>query len=140
VSPQAFLVRRSPKEGVLRSIGEMPNGVIGLQIGEGEATWTVNFKRQPPEEHGTIEVNEVTPGEAETEADPLDVPKLVAGCEGQRELFSLAGIIISSTQAVIVRVAPDRDFPTIRAAVDLLEETLMAIEEAVRLRGGTDAH
>jgi hypothetical protein len=134
VSPQEFLVRHSAKEGVLRSIGAPPNGIIGLQMGEGGATWTVNFKRQPPETPGTIHIAEGTAQEAALEAEPLELSELIPACEGQRELFSLCTTIIGSTQAVVGRVAPDRDFLTIRATVDLLEETLMAVEEAVRLR------
>jgi hypothetical protein len=132
---QEFLVRHSTKEGVLRSIGAPPNGIIALQMGEGEATWTVNSKREPPPERGTIKIEHATAEEFESEARPIEVAGLIVGCEGVPELFFLCSAIIRSTQAVIGQKAPDRDFLTIHAAVDLLEETLMAVEEAVRLRG-----
>lgn len=136
MNPQTLLIRHSPEEGVLRSIGAMPNGIIGQMIGEGEATWTINSKWVPPAEKGTIDISVESREEAEDKSVPVSVPDLVTACEGQRELFSLAGTIISVTQSVIGALGPDRDFPTIRAAVDLLEETLMAVEESVRLRGG----
>lgn len=134
MSGQIFLLRDSPKEGVLRSIGAAPNGILGMRINEGEASWMVTGRLEPVP-GGTITVKKETLEESDQHSVAVEIPDVVTACESPRELFRLSASAIKAVQVVIGEKAPERDWPTIRAAIDFLEDTLSAVEMSLHERG-----
>lgn len=123
----ALKLRFSKAENCIRSVGDWPNGILGIDCSEGSVSWSISTKFDPAGKVGAVP-EERTP---ETDNHDLSIDELVAACATQVELgvvFDMGVQTIGLSTAVLSRRG---DYPLLRAHIDLLQETHAAINKRV---------
>lgn len=131
----SLVIRRDEAESVLRSVGDPPNGIVGIASPEGEASWVIDTGWEPPtiDTSGPpktlIVARPSETGMAPT-AIPVDLEDLIAGLAGGIEAFvlmqMLGAAIVMSAQTFGAMLA----FELIREHIDLAIRTRDALVDA----------
>lgn len=88
----ALLLRYSPDEGVLRSVGDAPNGILGVAAPNDVATFVIDSRWTPPlivDEQVRVEARTAAGG-MNAAATPISVGDAIDACESERELAWLS--------------------------------------------------
>lgn len=123
----SLLIRYSPDEGVLRSTGDPPNGVLSLA--GGGARFVITSSWEPDRTQPGAQLVEGPPP-----SDAADVPveDVVEACAGKREIASLlrmtVGALIESVKMHATMLNPDG----IEAAAAHYRKVVEAAEERVQ--------
>lgn len=129
-----------PKSGVIRSVGDAPNGILGMSVNDEGAHWVIdpffdpvkakaNAPQGGPQVHFT--------DEAKDEREKLTPEQVVEACEGNDELGVVWLMVEETTTAAIGLHTRKGWFDFIRAHVDQLEATCDAIAARIQQEGTT---
>lgn len=88
----ALLLRYSPDEGVLRSVGDAPNGILGVAAPNDVATFVIDSRWTSPEiAEGYLNVTaRAAPTGISEGSTPISVGDAIDACESERELAWLS--------------------------------------------------
>lgn len=131
-----LLIRRSEKEACLRSVGDAPNGIVGVTACEEWACFTIDGGFEPPSAGGTVVVAQ---GDAmPDELTKIGVDELLTACENVEVIQRLVNILVQSIANAIPHRTQTLEFQALHRMIELLEETTKAgaVEIAGREREG----
>lgn len=117
----------SESENCVRSVGDHPNGILGIDCSEGGASWAVSATFDPSGHYGTVPEERTT----ETQNTPLTVAEVVAACDTMKELGAVFAMATQTLGLAAKYLAPMGDYRLLREHVDLLEETHAAVNKRI---------
>jgi hypothetical protein len=126
-------------EHVLLSVGDAPNGIVGMSVSEEGATFVIDPGFQPGQyKSGGPKVTYHEEDESEANHVAIPVVELVEACAGKPEYAQLWHMAEKTAERSVALFTPEGYFDFIRFQVDLLEETVEAIAERLRREGEFD--
>lgn len=124
-----LLIRYDPDLGVLRSVGDPPNGILIVCAPQEGATWAVDGSYTPPT---GISGSAVDPQPSDDGMGPnstvVDVDDVAAGCESRTEALGLLEMVGMAAASSFALYAPQLQFEVIGSHCELAVATRDALE------------
>lgn len=127
-----LVLRASWSEGVLRSVGDPPNGTVGIASPSGEPTLTIDRHHQPGQSRLEITETGINP----EHSTPIGLAEAVEACESGDALIMLSDLVNNTVGAGLRYLIANAAYDEARRFVDLAERTYIQTRQAWVDRAG----
>jgi hypothetical protein len=119
----SLLLRFDNTEQVLRSVGDPPNGILGVATPDRTATFVIDSSYQPQPGAQGIQTESNETG-IQASASPLDTVDVLDACEGDTELAFVVQAARGTLAACVhyAIIADHWDLDLLQGHIDLLRE------------------
>lgn len=134
----SLTIRFSTEEKVLRSVGDFPNGVVGVAFGRGGARWICDSSWEPRRGQQETVVEMVLPHDEHTQmagVTDLAVEEVIAGADSEKALVELANSALEVYEKAIRPAMRNGEPDVLRELFDLAVETVELSGERLKAEG-----